>query len=1002
MRPIRLLLENFGPYRTRAEVDFSRLGPVFLVWGKTGSGKTTLFDAMTYALYGKVTGSRGGLENQLWSHYAKPGEKPLVEFEFALSSERFKAVRVPPRRKIGRNGEEKDVLAEASLYRAEGDAWVVVADKKSEVDEAIRSRVGLSVDEFSKIVLLPQGEFQRFLEMSSTERSSILEKLFPVRLHEAVAAIAREKAKSAADEQRRLDAEIVRLNGEAMAGLAGGQDDERIRLETLLAQREAERDVARAASVAALVGLERGMEGERLKGQLEAALRRLSLLEARQAEIDAKRALHSAGTRAKAVIPVLEAQSTAEHAHAAELSALDARRETLAGLQARAGLVESWRGRAGQCADSLASMDHELGELSAAGEAWKKVQSCRLSCEAATKRASLAERELARFQAVEDAAILVAGSNELDAAEEAAVSVDFQASREAFEASKKTADLVEELEVRRLEEGKALRDLEATGVELAKAEGHLAELEDRETRNLAARIATRLLPGQACPVCGSREHPAPAGGFPFHAPVATGENAAQAVRAERDRRLSANAAARGALEAAQRSHGSAMAALAANGGSDGSLPSREVAKAARAAAESVATVAAARYRSLGDRRVAREKARKALDEARLSREAAQAALGEARRLESQGSSELEALLSHAGGEDPGLKISSLASRRKALESERQGLVASVESWSRGMEQALALVTESEARLPGLAAAVADRREAARLALLDNGWTDAASARAGALSRGVIEGLEGELAAFDRDIAEARTLAEGPRAALGDLPPMEIALLEEAKRAASIAEGEAQRLFEASKDALAAFDRVALSLRRALVERQECAERSGRLASLAALLCGDLTDRRLPFKSYVLGLYFREVAERASRRLDEMSEGRYGLVADEGASGGRGRIGLELLVRDSYTGRTRPAGTLSGGERFLTSLALSLGLADTIRNRAGGASLDAIFIDEGFGSLDEEALDRAVEALDRARGARMIGLVSHVPELRSRIASRIEVEKGKGGSRLTIV
>ncbi|HOX49621.1 MAG TPA: SbcC/MukB-like Walker B domain-containing protein, partial [Spirochaetales bacterium] len=134
----------------------------------------------------------------------------------------------------------------------------------------------------------------------------------------------------------------------------------------------------------------------------------------------------------------------------------------------------------------------------------------------------------------------------------------------------------------------------------------------------------------------------------------------------------------------------------------------------------------------------------------------------------------------------------------------------------------------------------------------------------------------------------------------------------------------------------------------------------------------------------------------------MSDGRYGLVADEGAASGRGRIGLELLVRDAHTGRTRPAGTLSGGERFLAAVSLALGLADTIRSRSGGVALDAVFIDEGFGSLDEEALDRAVTALDRARGARTIGIVSHVPELKSRIASRIEVTKGRGGSTVELV
>jgi exonuclease SbcC len=173
-----------------------------------------------------------------------------------------------------------------------------------------------------------------------------------------------------------------------------------------------------------------------------------------------------------------------------------------------------------------------------------------------------------------------------------------------------------------------------------------------------------------------------------------------------------------------------------------------------------------------------------------------------------------------------------------------------------------------------------------------------------------------------------------------------------------------------------------------------------LNGLSALLNGEMQGRRLPFKNYVLGAYFRVVVERASARLGQMSDGRFALAADEGS--GRGKAGLELLVRDAHTGQSRPSGTLSGGERFLTSLSLALGLADTIRERSGGASLDAIFIDEGFGSLDDEALDRAIAVLDEARGARTIGIVSHVAELKARIPSRIEVSKGRSGSSLRVV
>lgn len=185
MRPSKLALENFGPYRERVEIDFSLLGQVFLVCGQTGSGKTSLFDAMTYALYGKAPGARGGLERQLWSQHSRPGEKPIVEFEFFLGGDEYRAVRCPPyrRRSQRRKEEYVEVDSEAAFFRRDGAPggaeWKLIANSKSEVDGAIEERMGLTEDEFSKIILLPQGEFQRFLEMKSSDRVGVLEKLSP-------------------------------------------------------------------------------------------------------------------------------------------------------------------------------------------------------------------------------------------------------------------------------------------------------------------------------------------------------------------------------------------------------------------------------------------------------------------------------------------------------------------------------------------------------------------------------------------------------------------------------------------------------------------------------------------------------------------------------------------------------------------------------------------------------------------------------------------------------
>jgi len=221
----------------------------------------------------------------------------------------------------------------------------------------------------------------------------------------------------------------------------------------------------------------------------------------------------------------------------------------------------------------------------------------------------------------------------------------------------------------------------------------------------------------------------------------------------------------------------------------------------------------------------------------------------------------------------------------------------------------------------------------------------------------------------------------------------------------------------------------LARRLSLEEKRDLlGEGSRTLNRLSELLLGKIPGRQLPFKNFVLAMYFREVTRRASVHLSRMSEGRYYLKPDDGLvrgaarsplgsldgspglspadsqvqgrAPGRGKIGLGLRVLDSWTGQDRPTATLSGGEKFLTSISLALGLADSIRDRNGGVALDAVFIDEGFGSLDDEALDRAITVLDRIRGSRVIGIVSHVAGLKARIPARIEVEKTASGSRLS--
>ena len=1032
MRPSRLVLENFGPYRERAEVDFSLLGPVFLVCGKTGSGKTSLFDAMTYALYGNAPGARGALERQLWSQHARPGEAPLVEFEFYLGGSKYRAVRSPPYRRPAKRGKTEFVEVEstAAFYRREktamGAEWKLLASSKTEVDAAIEDKMGLSSDEFSKIILLPQGEFQRFLEMKSSDRVEVLEKLFPVALHDAVSSLAKARSHEALAAVQRVDAELERLGGPERVQAA---EAELAELEARLEVLRGEREAAIARLSAAELALSRAREAAGRAEREKTARERLAELEAQASAATERDERIAAGKKAQAVAPISRERAELASELDSVASSLATRRDQVALFIEKEPEMEKSKATVHRLAEDLAIIDQELGSLAAAQDAWASAVQAKVALERARTEAAVKASVL---EAATEAEATAAAANEaiaVGADEEKAIrdafDADNTASREAQDSLKEAqriATQASKAEKLRLaaeraqaaaNEAQARRAAAEAALEASEAETKAAEAED-----MALRLALGLVPGSPCPVCGSLEHPAPARAA-IDAKVST-ESIARA-RSAKDK-ASASAATSAALAEAAGANAAEAAlelkALDPDAPDPGeAIPEARYAKSlgeAKAEADRIAEalkLSAQRRREIEDRRRAAVLASSAFEAARKRKDeaegAAQKAALEVARLEARLEATLAAAQAGAGAKDPAPLAAAARSRREKAVRERSTLEAALSSYATGRREAEALEAELGARSRALEIKLRDTEGRETAALASSGFDSLESARDAFVDQSELARLEAEASAYTRSLAASRAevlaIATEREASMSAAPDADEA--DEAALEASVKAGREAR--DASQAALDEAQSRAQELGRERDERKRLgAERAAldaawsKLGGLSALLNGEMPGRRLPFKNYALAAYFRVVVERASIRLTQMSDGRYALVPDEGS--GRGYVGLDLLVRDSLTGQSRPAGTLSGGERFMSSLALALGLADTIRERSGGASLDAIFIDEGFGSLDDETLDRAISVLDEARGERTIGIVSHVAELRSRIPSRIEVTKGRAGSTLRVV
>ncbi len=984
MRLHSLTLRAFGPFAGTETVDVDDVARdgLFLLWGPTGAGKTTLLDAVVFALYGVVPGARGEAR-RLRSDHADAATRTEVCCELTLAGERLLVQRRPEQTRPKKRGAgETTEQARLLVQRRTPEGWAPVSTRIEEGSEYLRVRLGLSAEQFCQVVLLPQGDFARFLRAEPEDRAKLLRTLFDVdRFARAEEWLAGERR--AGEEALRADRHRVSTLLHRVAQIADVEVPEELAPELVGGRpgvsvgawvRQVRSRAAGQLTAAGAAAAGAAEDGARVDAQLAAARAladrhdrrdraraRIDQLTAREPELAPLRARADAGRRAEVLRDVLEAAGRAalaaerasadRHGAAAAWAAVGRGREAApttarelrdAAAHARALLPDA--GRARELAADAAGLAREVRRLTTA---------CADGARAAEEEPARVAAAQARLDAALAAAARLPG---LVAAE--------QAARSALDAAGRATALAGRL-------AGARAGADAARTRWLEARERLVEVRTARLDGMAAELAAGLADGAACPVCGSAEHPRPA------VPAATAvtaddeERARAAVDAADERRAAAGAA----VEQQERE----LAVLRARAGDEpaGELAGRAAATRAELDEVSVQAggVAAARraLTEAGRRRDAAAAALAADREALQRRTAEQAAAARA-------AAEVAARVDAARGEDADLH-SRIA--RLTAEAERcEAAVAAAAEEVRAREAVTAARGAAEER--AAAAGFADVRDAA-----------------GALLP------PGELAALDRRLREhdearsvlAATLADPELADLGGRP--DVGGLEERCAALTARREEAVTALDQARRCAAALDGLAGEVVAAEEELAARRARADQVTALADLVGGRGANAlRMRLQSFVLAARLEQVAEVASRRLQEMSRGRYTFLHSDalGRHGARGGLGLDVL--DEYTGTRRPTKTLSGGESFMASLALALGLADVVTAEAGGVQIDTLFVDEGFGTLDAQALDAVMTVLDELRrGGRTVGVISHLEELRTRIPTRLEVVAGRSGSRL---
>ncbi|MEU2347434.1 SMC family ATPase [Modestobacter sp. NPDC049651] len=984
MRLHHLELTAFGPFAGTERVDFDEVGAdgLFLLWGPTGAGKTTLLDAVVFALYGTVPGARGE-EKRLRSDHAGVDVRTEVSCELTLSGERLLVTRRPEQQRPKKRGEGWTVeQAKLTVQRLTDGGWEPVSTRIDEGSEHLRTRLGLDVHQFCQVALLPQGDFARFLRAEPEDRAKLLRTLFDVgRFASAEEWLAGERATA----QRQLDAVRVRTSGviarvaqvaeaavpEELApellGVAPGTranawvarlraDAARQRTAAGTAAEEAGADVARADAELAAARAEEERHVRRDRARAE-----LARLDAEQPELAPLRARLDAGRRAEPARDVLEAAGRAALAAEQAEEVLAAARRSWAQV-APGETADGLRAR--ELRDEVAGLRTLLPEVERAAQLARQVRTGERRVTELTARVGGQEAELAGWPAqvtAQEAAVAAAGEA---AARLPGLRATVTASWAALTAARAAADLAPRVGDQRA----AVARLHERWND---ARERWNDLRTRRLDGMAAELAAGLVPGEDCPVCGSTEHPAPAqraGEQVTRADEDTARQRAEALEAEL-------ATARDALGEAERS----LAELTAQAGT-----------------APVAELSAAHDAAVADERAAAtlagtlDAARDRLAELTRRRETATAALAAAR--EELGVTRTEVAAARAAAEE-------VTARLAAARGDDPDLDARIRRLTTAAERCEALVQAEGDELRARTAA-GQAREAAEERVAALGFPDLIAAADALLdpARAATAARRVEEHDAQRAAATAR-LAEPELADLGPRP--DVASLTGACRSATASREAAVAAAEDCRRRAAALDALSAELTGAEVELDERRAVAEQVTGLADLVTGrGANTLRMRLQSFVLAARLEQVAEVASRRLREMSGGRYTFQHSDaqGRHGARGGLGLDVL--DEYTGTRRPTKTLSGGESFMASLALALGLADVVTAESGGVQLDTLFVDEGFGTLDPQALDAVMTVLDELRrGGRTVGVISHVEELRQRITSRLEVVTSRAGSRL---
>lgn len=1016
MRPHTLKMQAFGPYAGNEVVDFDELGDnrLFLIHGQTGGGKTTILDAICFALYGQSSGGERKSDT-FRSDHAEGDIETEVTLDFSIGDKMYRVQRKPRQVRPKKRGDgEVEAAPEGFLYEldSKGQEQKQLADKTSSVDDQVEKIIGFRGDQFRQVIVLPQGQFRKLLVASSDEREAILERLFETSLYRAIEEALKENAarlrkiQEGLEEKKRIHLESKSL--ESFDQLKGAIKTAKGELKKVAPRLKIAKEAESKAG-------KKFHEAEALAQRFSDLTEHestLAELKKREKEVQTQREELKAGQNAAGLDDLYAALDAALKKEADAGNDLDEAATSAQNASERLEAAKKVKAEAVGQKPKQKKLEGLIGDLTKYQKALEPVQEARaakLELEENCEVATAAESEAAsKFESLTRQIKL----NEKSVSEMRKSIVDPGKLATEVTNLKAQVDTLGQLEHAKSEFDRAAAKAKDLGGKLKSAEAGfkdskagLQRLRKAWEQGTASRLATTLEDGSACPVCGSLEHPSPekmSEDVPDDSEIEAATEAFERADAAKDEAKNAVATAKRSVAGAE----STVATLEKSLNKKESRPLAELRnhlasqKALQEKQERVAeevveieeTIASSK-RQLSAAETAKSKAAAASANLQNKLSAADATLTE--KLASIPKKYLDEEV--------------LIEKLEEAESEFEEVTGLLESTATEHDEAKTEDASSKAALKAAKSAHAKAKQASQdqsrnweSRREEAGFDSDGEYDDAWLEKGEIEELATDIKEYDDELAKTKTLIKQKTNEIGKKKRPDIDGLERQRDSATAEREDLDKQSSALDVEVALLEKLKKQLAKLSKELEEAENEYGIVGRLSEIANGK-NSKRLSFQRFVLSVLLDDVLLAATERLYKMSSGRYRLLRQRETTDQRSKGGLDLDVEDSHTGKNRPVETLSGGESFQAALSLALGLADVVQSYSGGIRMDTMFVDEGFGSLDAESLDLAMNTLvDLQKGGRMVGVISHVAEMKSCIGVQLVVKSGPDGSSTSFV